>query len=608
MLGPSSHNLSRTYSCPDLSVLAQQPQQPTSALGQQFSGVGDTGHTLPRRPSLDEYQITFAKDCIECLFARAKPEIAGVLRDMYAASSNLYAKGEISEFAKVFTQLSRQSLSTENSALLDQLAQDYTQRIVKDGLGEKSAFGPWTPNTAKSHQQRSAIEHNLAFLAQQIGGDVLALGNRQIAHEVLPFIQNCLESHIGRTLDGATAQRLEEVVDQAAQQAFDALRQQRRGMSGLQGVGVGKLARDLDTVAMLPLLLRNLLSHLPHPQDIPPKINTPVTPTNPEPSTSPAAGIAVHIGTINIGDTINKYGNVKLGHGGLAGGGGITLPPGLVNVTQKQNNHNNVDPLSTTGKLAPVLSELQTAPTVNVSTSTSPVRTEQPLRDPISTLSSSDVITTDETLPPPPQWMLTPKSHSTRLPPQPPVGQLSSPPLVTTTRVEQVASSSVNLPSGRQESVVPPDWLNQLKFRKNNWQTPAQDYLHSTAFHASTSSQKAEVTFMQIVREALELDNSLSISQPRREFEKMRAAVLPAFSESQARVLTAFQWGGSTEEQNSALQNIETVLRQYPEKAALQTVARMMVRETNLQPRARAINPLIERLLTAIEQEHPRVV
>ncbi|UJB33331.1 hypothetical protein [Chromobacterium sp. Beijing] len=259
---PGLSGLSRAHSCPDLSALLNGPARPASALARRLSEARSSDAAPPRRHSLADlasYKADYSRDSVAALFAASSQSQR--LGELYQESPNRYAKLEIAEFAKVYSQLSRQEgLSEQARQTLDGLAQQYTDKILKDGLGEKSAFGPWTPRTDKHYQQRSKLEHKLAaMMERQCPGGVLQLGNDFMRREVVPFILSRVESHLGRQLDESTCQRLTELVDSAAMKAFEELRQRRGELIEQRGVSVGTLARDLDTVAILPQLLRSVL-------------------------------------------------------------------------------------------------------------------------------------------------------------------------------------------------------------------------------------------------------------------------------------------------------------------------------------------------------------
>ncbi|WP_279205312.1 hypothetical protein [Obesumbacterium proteus] len=274
---------------------------------------GETAHFASKsagieaRSGLASFNALHNKQAIQDLFSVVPAGQQPKLVEIFQQSHNTYAHREITEFAKVYSQLIRQpDLSVEARTMLDALAQQYTDKIQSDGLGEKSAFGPWTASKGKQYQQRSQIEHKLAeFANQHFCDSFLQLGSGFMSREVMPFIQNCIEQRLGAPLTAATNRNLMDVVDKAAMQAFNALREGRTGLIDQHGLGVGKLARDLDTVATLPLLLRNVLAQLPQDllQTVPPSTSAPAS--GPDGST-PAAPAAVAAGpggvTINIGD------------------------------------------------------------------------------------------------------------------------------------------------------------------------------------------------------------------------------------------------------------------------------------------------------------------
>ncbi|MCP1290090.1 hypothetical protein NK214_07790 [Chromobacterium sp. S0633] len=289
---PGLSGLSRAHSCPDLSALLNGPARPASALARRLSEARSSDAAPPRRHSLADlasYKADYSRDSVAALFAASSQSQR--LGELYQESPNRYAKLEIAEFAKVYSQLSRQEgLSEQARQTLDGLAQQYTDKILKDGLGEKSAFGPWTPRTDKHYQQRSKLEHKLAaMMERQCPGGVLQLGNDFMRREVVPFILSRVESHLGRQLDESTCQRLTELVDSAAMKAFEELRQRRGELIEQRGVSVGTLARDLDTVAILPQLLRSLLEGLGQgPKD--PERPEPVRADQPDPGPGPQPG------------------------------------------------------------------------------------------------------------------------------------------------------------------------------------------------------------------------------------------------------------------------------------------------------------------------------
>lgn len=274
-------NLARPLSCPPPCSLPDL---------KHISSVPDDIKKSPL--SLANFESTFAQKAIQDLFNVGPDGKYKDLETLFRNSSNAYAKREIMAFAKVFSQLLCQSEFTdENRIALNQLAQNYNRQILRDGLGEKSGFAAWTASTNKRYAQRSKLEHQLATLADQYStGDVLKLGAGFMAGDVMPYIQQCLEQQLGAKLNSATRQRLPELVDKAAMRAFDALRTERVKLIHQRGMGLGKLARDLDTVAALPRLLRDLLSAIAEaPKNTKPKPPQPEATVPPENKAGPHA-------------------------------------------------------------------------------------------------------------------------------------------------------------------------------------------------------------------------------------------------------------------------------------------------------------------------------
>lgn len=210
---------------------------------------------------LAKFEFVFERKALQDLFDAGPDGKREKLETLFRNSSNTNAKHEIMAFAKVFSQLlSQPDLTTDNRTKLNELAQNYNSQILSDGLGEKSGFAAWTASTDSRYVQRSKLEHQLASLAEQYSaGDVLKLGARFMAVDVMTYIEQCLEQQLGAKLNSATRQRLPELVDKAAMRVFDALRTERVKLINQRGMGVGKLARDLDTVATVPRLLRDIL-------------------------------------------------------------------------------------------------------------------------------------------------------------------------------------------------------------------------------------------------------------------------------------------------------------------------------------------------------------
>ncbi|WP_186009465.1 hypothetical protein [Chromobacterium vaccinii] len=210
-------------------------------------------------PDLGGLSAGLATQSLKTLSSLGEPP--GRLLEVYQGSSNFYARMEVAEFAKVFHQLAQQpDLDEESKSQLQEQAQQYAALILKDGLGEKSAFGPWTPKTDKGYQLRSQLEHKLAQHAASLEGGVGQLSESFLTREVLPLAGEYLAQQLGVSRDSDPVLDGQKQFERAARQVFEDLSQARRALMDIHGAGVGKLARDLDLLAMLPLLLRVALA------------------------------------------------------------------------------------------------------------------------------------------------------------------------------------------------------------------------------------------------------------------------------------------------------------------------------------------------------------
>ncbi|WGZ56333.1 hypothetical protein PO864_19710 (plasmid) [Providencia alcalifaciens] len=260
---------------------------------------------------------------LESLIGTVKSESAQQkLRDILTQSPNASAKHEVERFASVFRQLKQNpALTQTQQGLLLELAEQYAEKIIADGLGSKSAFGPWNGSNQKNFKKRQELEHKLANLVCECTqGDGLALGNNFAQKEVLPFILSCLQDQFGCGLSDESAQQIVQLVDKAAMQALEAIRQRYLDLIEEQGQGVGKQARDLETIGMMPLLLRNILANIPKellPDEIDstiprqPRDEDPAGPADPNAPTGPTEpldrGITINVGGINIDNRSYNY-------------------------------------------------------------------------------------------------------------------------------------------------------------------------------------------------------------------------------------------------------------------------------------------------------------
>ncbi|HBA9710309.1 TPA: invasin, partial [Escherichia coli] len=230
----------------------------------------------------DNFSTSFNKKSIDFLFSSSGKEEA--LRNIFLNSNNSYAKTEIIEFSNVLYSLVHQNgLQIENESGLQKIVNQYTDLIIKDKLSKDSSFGPWSAKNKKTHALRQNIEHRLAQLAQQYtSGEALSLGQKLLNTEVSSFIKNDILGDLKLSNDVLSSLNLDDLIDSQAKLAFDSLRDHRRSTIENSGFGIGKLSRDLNTVAILPELLKKIFN------DISNDIKEQYPTTTPEKPSAPA--------------------------------------------------------------------------------------------------------------------------------------------------------------------------------------------------------------------------------------------------------------------------------------------------------------------------------
>ncbi|HHR6564157.1 TPA: hypothetical protein ACS8CE_003886, partial [Providencia alcalifaciens] len=324
--------LSRAVSLGNLAPDMSNINNIQTPLGGSVRGVEGSriqrSHSCPNLSGgkLELFAAFQRKANLDALIDTVKSESAQQkLRDILTQSPNASAKHEVERFASVFRQLKQNpDLTQTQQGLLLELAEQYAEKIIADGLGSKSAFGPWNGSNQKNFKKRQELEHKLANLVCECTqGDGLALGNNFAQKEVLPFILSCLQDQFGCGLSDESAQQIVQLVDKAAMQALEAIRQRYLDLIEEQGQGVGKQARDLETIGMMPLLLRNILANIPK-ESLPDEIDStiprqprdadPAGPTDPNAPNAPNAptepldrGITINVGGINIDNRSYHY-------------------------------------------------------------------------------------------------------------------------------------------------------------------------------------------------------------------------------------------------------------------------------------------------------------
>ncbi|EHJ4135578.1 invasin, partial [Escherichia fergusonii] len=241
----------------------------------------------------ENFSTSFNKKSLDFLFSSSGKEAA--LRDIFLNSNNTYAKSEIIEFSNVLYSLVHQNgLQFDNEPGLQKIVNQYSDLILKDKLSKDSVFGPWSAKNKKAHALRQNIEHRLAQLAQKhTSGEALSLGQKLLNTEVSSFIKNDILGELKLNNDVLSSLNLDDLIDSQAKLAFDSIREHRRSTIENSGFGIGKLSRDLNTVAILPELLKKVFTDIAN--DIKEKHPTP-------PSQEPSASqpvIHYHINNDN---------------------------------------------------------------------------------------------------------------------------------------------------------------------------------------------------------------------------------------------------------------------------------------------------------------------
>ncbi|EFP7043319.1 T3SS effector invasin IpaA, partial [Shigella flexneri] len=259
------HNVNNTQAPTFLYKATSPSSTEYSELKSKISDIHSSQTSLKTPASVSEkenFATSFNQKCLDFLFSSSGKE--DVLRSIYSNSMNAYAKSEILEFSNVLYSLVHQNgLNFENEKGLQKIVAQYSELIIKDKLSQDSAFGPWSAKNKKLHQLRQNIEHRLALLAQQhTSGEALSLGQKLLNTEVSSFIKNNILAELKLSNETVSSLKLDDLVDAQAKLAFDSLRNQRKNTIDSKGFGIGKLSRDLNTVAVFPELLRKVLNDI----------------------------------------------------------------------------------------------------------------------------------------------------------------------------------------------------------------------------------------------------------------------------------------------------------------------------------------------------------
>lgn len=226
-------------------------------------------------PQPEDFPALTKQASLEALFKCG--EDAGALKEIFTNSNNVASKKAVMEFAGLFrSALNATSGSPAAKTLLMKVGAEYTAQIIKDGLKEKSAFGPWTPETKKAEAKLETLKNQLLdIIKNNTGGDFSKLSTNFVMQEVMPYIANCIEHNFGCTLDPLTRSNITQLVDKAAAKAVEALDMCHQKLTQEQGTSVGREARHLEMKTLIPLLLRNVFAQIPADKLPDPKIPEP---------------------------------------------------------------------------------------------------------------------------------------------------------------------------------------------------------------------------------------------------------------------------------------------------------------------------------------------
>ncbi|ECJ2871760.1 SPI-1 type III secretion system effector SipA [Salmonella enterica subsp. salamae] len=226
-------------------------------------------------PQPEDFPALTKQASLEALFKCG--EDAEALKEIFTNSNNVASKKAVMEFAGLFrSALNATSDSSAAKTLLMKVGAEYTAQIIKDGLKEKSAFGPWTPETKKAEAKLETLKNQLLdIIKNNTGGDFSKLSTDFVMREVMPYIADCIEHNFGCTLDPLTRSNITQLVDKAAAKAVEALDMCHQKLTQEQGTSVGREARHLEMKTLIPLLLRNVFAQIPADKLPEPKIPEP---------------------------------------------------------------------------------------------------------------------------------------------------------------------------------------------------------------------------------------------------------------------------------------------------------------------------------------------
>ncbi|ECC9656440.1 pathogenicity island 1 effector protein SipA [Salmonella enterica subsp. enterica] len=268
-------------------------------------------------PQLEDFPALTKQASLDALFKCGKD--AEALKEVFTNSNNVASKKAIMEFAGLFrSALNATSDFPEAKTLLMKVGAEYTAQIIKDGLKEKSAFGPWMPETKKAEAKLENLEKQLLdIIKNNTGGELSKLSTHFVMQEVMPYIASCIEHNFGCTLDPLTRSNLTQLVDKAAAKAVEALDMCHQKLTQEQGTSVGREARHLEMQTLIPLLLRNVFAQIPADKLPDPKIPEPAAgpvPDGGKKAEPTGINININIDSSNHSVDNSKHINNSRGH------------------------------------------------------------------------------------------------------------------------------------------------------------------------------------------------------------------------------------------------------------------------------------------------------
>lgn len=553
-------------------------------------------------PQLEDFPALIKQASLDALFKCGKD--AEALKEVFTNSNNVAGKKAIMEFAGLFrSALNATSDSPEAKTLLMKVGAEYTAQIIKDGLKEKSAFGPWLPETKKAEAKLENLEKQLLdIIKNNTGGELSKLSTNLVMQEVMPYIASCIEHNFGCTLDPLTRSNLTHLVDKAAAKAVEALDMCHQKLTQEQGTSVGREARHLEMQTLIPLLLRNVFAQIPADKLPDPKI--------PEPAAGPVpdggkkaepTGININI-NIDIDSSNHSVDNSKHFNNSRSHG----EPHHSTNSSNVSHSHSRVD--STThqtetahsastgaidhgiaGKID--ITAHATAEAVTNASSESKdgkvVTSEKGTTGETPSFDEVDGVTSKSIIGKPVQATVhgvddnKQQSQTAEIVNVKPLAsQLAG---VENVKIDTLQSDSTVI-TGNKAGTTDNDNsqtdktgpFSGLKFKQNSFLStvPSVTNMHSMHFDARE-------TFLGVIRKALEPDTSTPFPV-RRAFDGLRAEILPNDTIKSAALKAQCSDIDKHPELKAKMETLKEVITHHPQKEKLAEIALQFAREAGL--------------------------